>query len=50
MRFWLVEVPALIVSFLMRAYAIFLTALALAMFLLVIYSLAAVPLGWPVPF
>lgn len=47
MRFWLLELPALIVGFLFRAYLICLTAMALLCFLTVLYSIAALFLGWP---
>jgi hypothetical protein len=50
MRFWLVELPALIVTVWFRIWAAFLTALALVMVALALYSIPALYFGWPVPF
>lgn len=47
MRFWLLDLPALIVTLLFRAYAVCLAAMTLLCFLSVIYSVAALYFGWP---
>lgn len=47
MRFWLLDLPALIVTLLFRAWAITVAAMTLLCFVSVIYSLAALYFGWP---
>jgi energy-converting hydrogenase Eha subunit E len=47
MRFWLLDLPALIVTLIFRAYAVCLAAMAILCFGSVIYSLAALAFDWP---
>ncbi len=49
MRFWIVEMPALIITVILRAYLICLTAMTVVCLLSVIWSLLALPLDWPRP-
>lgn len=47
MRFWLLDLPALLVTLIFRAWAICLAAMTMLCFLSIIYSLAALAWGWP---
>lgn len=49
LRFWLIDLPALLVTLLFKAYAIFLAGMGLLCFVLVAWGLIAGPLGWPSP-
>ncbi len=47
MRFWLIDVPALIITLWFRAYLVTLAAMAFLCWLTVFYSLAALAMDWP---
>lgn len=47
MRFWLIDLPALIVTLLFKAYAVFIAAMALVCFVLVIWALTLGRWGLP---
>jgi hypothetical protein len=47
MRFWLIELPALIVTLLFKAYMVFIAAMTLVCFVLVAWALTFGRLGLP---
>lgn len=49
LRFWLIDVPAFIVTIWFRLYWLFLSVLALTMFGLIAYTLLCLAMDWPVP-